>query len=582
MPKHGPIVPAAAASHQPSKKKKKRTKSEEPAEPPQKSNEAEQLSILRDIGARSREGEGVTLSLSSDRSDKASRFLSWLLAPLTPADFLREYYGRRPLLIQRHNACASYLDGWFSMAELDRMVRSGSLEWTADIDAASYVNGKRETLNGEGVAKPADAWRRYREGCSLRLSWPQKHSEPIWRFISLLEEFFGCGGGANVYATPPGNKQGFAPHWDDIDAWILQLDGAKRWRVYAPLSINETLPRYSSHNLDESELGTMIGEVTLRAGDVLYLPRGFVHQAVTIDDGDEDEAVSGDGNGSGGLPACGSLHLTVSTGRQHTWRDLLEFGLTGALDALTSANTEWRETLPANLHDVAGVVHSNDGGLEEVAEDGDGDEDEDEDDEDDEASAERLLAKRRAAVGKRLRGMLHALADSLPLDAACDQFVCNRFLYDRMPPWLAPADRSRIPSDPDEAVQLTSRVRLVTKRCARLAIEEDIAALYHCCTNSMTYHGEPEPQRIDFAMEAAPALEKLIVGYPKYLTVGKLPADDDEQRLDIVRALAEAGVVMVAKEKSEGGGSAGAGSSSDSKRGNGSMNGGKKKRPRLS
>ena len=194
----------------------------------------------------------------------------------------------------------------------------------------------------------------------------------------------------------------------------------------------------------------------------------------------------------------------------------------------------------------------------------------------------RLLAKRRAAVGKRLRGMLHALVESLPLDAACDQFVCNRFLYDRMPPWLAPADRSRIPSDPDEAVQLTSRVRLVTKRCARLAIEEDIAALYHCCTNSMTYHGEPEPQRIDFAMEAAPALEKLIVGYPKYLTVGKLPADDDEQRLDIVRALAEAGVVMVAKEKSEGGGSAGAGSSSDSKRGNGSTGGGKKKRPRLS
>lgn len=36
---------------------------------------------------------------------------------------------------------------------------------------------------------------------------------------------------SNAYLTPPGS-QGFAPHYDDIDAIILQLEGKKLWRAY--------------------------------------------------------------------------------------------------------------------------------------------------------------------------------------------------------------------------------------------------------------------------------------------------------------------------------------------------------------
>lgn len=54
-----------------------------------------------------------------------------------------------------------------------------------------------------------------------------------------------------------------------------------------------------------------------------------------------------------------------------------------------------------------------------------------------------------------------------------------------------------------------------------------------------------EPQHIDFALEAAPALEAILQSYPRYITVSNLPADTDAMRLDIARAMVEARLVLV-------------------------------------
>ena len=35
------------------------------------------------------------------------------------------------------------------------------------------------------------------------------------------------------YLTPPGT-QGFAPHYDDIEAFVIQLEGKKHWKLYNP------------------------------------------------------------------------------------------------------------------------------------------------------------------------------------------------------------------------------------------------------------------------------------------------------------------------------------------------------------
>jgi lysine-specific demethylase/histidyl-hydroxylase NO66 len=84
---------------------------------------------------------------------------------------------------------------------------------------------------------------------------------------------FGCFVGANLYLTPP-DSQGFAPHYDDIEAFILQLEGKKHWRIYLPPTECK-LARFSSRDFKEGEdnLGTPVMEVVLEPGDILYFPR---------------------------------------------------------------------------------------------------------------------------------------------------------------------------------------------------------------------------------------------------------------------------------------------------------------------
>ena len=67
-----------------------------------------------------------------------------------------------------------------------------------------------------------------------------------------MQEFFGSFVGANAYVQfwarkrfipsilqlyrylTPRKAQGFAPHYDDIEAFVMQIEGKKRWKVYSP------------------------------------------------------------------------------------------------------------------------------------------------------------------------------------------------------------------------------------------------------------------------------------------------------------------------------------------------------------
>ncbi|KAI2498274.1 hypothetical protein MHU86_16201 [Fragilaria crotonensis] len=91
---------------------------------------------------------------------------------------------------------------------------------------------------------------------------------------------------ANTYLTPP-DSQAVPPHADDRDVLILQVYGKKQWKVYKTIPIPYPYP-HEQVGKDGLEVppqvleGPCLIDCVLEAGDVLYMPRGYVHQAQTV------------------------------------------------------------------------------------------------------------------------------------------------------------------------------------------------------------------------------------------------------------------------------------------------------------
>jgi bifunctional lysine-specific demethylase and histidyl-hydroxylase NO66 len=84
----------------------------------------------------------------------------------------------------------------------------------------------------------------------------------------------------NAYLTPPCSS-GFNAHYDTHDVFVLQTAGVKKWRIYhSPIPL--PLPSQSHIRgtaASVSGLGDPALEVELQTGDMLYVPRGFLHHA---------------------------------------------------------------------------------------------------------------------------------------------------------------------------------------------------------------------------------------------------------------------------------------------------------------
>ncbi len=74
----------------------------------------------------------------------------------------------------------------------------------------------------------------------------------------------------------------FAAHYDNHDVLIIQVMGEKVWQLFSPTERPADSRRGWQQSFKAPE--TVFWEKTLRAGDMLYIPRGMWHRA-TVDEG---------------------------------------------------------------------------------------------------------------------------------------------------------------------------------------------------------------------------------------------------------------------------------------------------------
>lgn len=437
--------------------------------------------------------------------DRAAKMFEWLIAPVLPEQFFSELWEKKSALVRRYKP--DYYKGLFSTAEFDRILRENDVRFGVNLDVTSYSDGKRETHNPPGRAFPLVVWDYYKNGCSLRLLNPQAFSLNVWNVTSILQEQFCSMAGANVYLTPPGT-QGFAPHYDDIEAFVLQLEGKKHWRVYKARSNDEVLPQFSSGNFSQDELGQIVLDTVLEAGDLLYFPRGIIHQGDC-------------------LPDEHSLHITLSTYQRNSWADLLEKLLPASLHTAIEEDVEFRAGLPLDYLEYMGVQNS------------------------------ESHDPRRPSFIEKIHSLIKKLTSYAPIDAAVDQKAIN-FLHDCLPPVLTQEEKAlSVHGAParwengdvrDAAVQIEGRtqIRLLRKHMARLCSGDPNLLLYYSCENSRVYHKE-EPKFLEIDLEYVDGIEKLIHSYPKYITVDSLSGKTLDDKISIASDLFEKGLILIKK-----------------------------------
>ncbi|XP_013141669.1 PREDICTED: bifunctional lysine-specific demethylase and histidyl-hydroxylase NO66 [Papilio polytes] len=454
-----------------------------------------------DVYSHSSYGDEEITPVLTDSADEALKVFKWMTAPYSYIDFFRCVWERKPLHIVRNKP--KYYNDLISTPLIDNMLRTENIQYTKNIDITSYVDGKRETHNPVGRALPHTVWDFYLQGCSIRLLNPQTYMSKLHLLNATLQEHFVSFVGANAYLTPP-DSQGFAPHYDDIEAFILQAEGKKHWRIYRPLHKTESLPRVSSKNFSEEEIGHPVMEVTLQAGDMLYFPRGFIHQGVTID-GEH------------------SLHVTISMYQKQSWADLFERMLPAALEVAINEESVFRQGLPFDIYENFGLVYSD------------------------------VTTPRRVEMEEYMKNLFHKVKSYLSMDGAVDQ-ICKRFQHDALPPVLSDAEKAcTVYADTDVMAEngkvinrvemnLDTKVRLLRKNILRM-VSEDTIKIYYYTENSLEYHGH-ELSFLEIDEELAPAVETLITTYPEYVSIENLDVPNESDKMQIVDALWARGLLM--------------------------------------
>ncbi|MFD9561478.1 JmjC domain-containing protein [Streptomyces sp. NPDC059994] len=144
---------------------------------------------------------------------------------------------------------------------------------------ASPVSTRRHTVYNRLM--PSELHARLREGASLVIDAIDEIHPAVGAAAAELEGWLQTGVQTNLYASWTA-KEGFGTHWDDHDVVVVQVDGAKRWRLFGQTRV---APMYKDTEEPEEPPQDPVAELVLRPGDILYLPRGTWH-AVSASEGE--------------------------------------------------------------------------------------------------------------------------------------------------------------------------------------------------------------------------------------------------------------------------------------------------------
>lgn len=239
------------------------------------------------------------------------------IAPVSPDTFFSDYFEKRHLVIRRGQP--DYYSRLLSLDDIDWAVATLGLA----VPEINVVQAEREITAQDfaydsGYIDPVAVNRLFAEGATVIVSNLQERLPKLAGFCRALERVFSARVQTNIYLTPA-HSQGFKAHYDGHDVLVLQVEGTKEWRIY-DTPVHLPLPE-QGFNPHDVPIGEMTDRFVLEPGDMVYVPRGLTHDAVSTD--------------------RTSLHITTGL-MMRSWADLM----VEAVRALALEDPDFREALP--------------------------------------------------------------------------------------------------------------------------------------------------------------------------------------------------------------------------------------------
>jgi len=215
--------------------------------------------------------------------------------------------------------------GLLSIADLDAHLRTDGaraprLAMADEARPGSAAVPEADWALPDGRADLPRLLARFDAGATLVFSQFHETHPPLARLCRGLERLFLHPVQANIYLTPAAAR-GFRPHYDTHDVLVLQLEGAKRWRIWPGERVERPTRRmpWPGGLEPQGEAET----VELAPGDALYIPRGVMHDAAAP-------------------PGAHALHTTLGL-LEPSWAQAIR----ALVDAMELEDPRLRDALPS-------------------------------------------------------------------------------------------------------------------------------------------------------------------------------------------------------------------------------------------
>lgn len=215
--------------------------------------------------------------------------LADLLAPMPPEQFFAEYHDKQPLHLKGGAAKFASVLSWRTLNRLLNQTgiwTSHSLKVVLDekvLPPEQYcipALSRHATQVMQPLAEKVMDW--VRQGASLALNDIDSLT-PGLAAVSNVIEAAGLGKAqANCYISWQSHKA-FPAHFDTHDVWAVHVEGEKTWNIWegrADAPIGHPIFRSLGQAHHEQAKGRLRERLVTRPGDLLYLPRGWYHDAI--------------------------------------------------------------------------------------------------------------------------------------------------------------------------------------------------------------------------------------------------------------------------------------------------------------